>query len=30
VAEDHSGHVGSLGSPEKPLEAKRKRGLFGF
>jgi len=30
LAEDHSGHVGSLGTPEKPLEAKRKRGLFGF
>jgi len=30
VAEDHSGHQSSLGSPQRPLEVKRKRGLFGF
>lgn len=30
LAEDHSGHQGQLGSEQKPLEAKRKRGLFGL
>jgi len=25
VATDRSGHVGRLGSPEKPLEANRKK-----
>ncbi len=30
LAEDHSGHQGMLGRPERPLELKRKRGLFGF
>lgn len=30
LAEDHSGHQGQLGSEQRPLEAKRKRGLFGF
>ncbi len=30
VAEDYSGHQTSLGSEQKPLVAKRKRGLFGL
>lgn len=30
LAEDFSGHQGKLGSPEKPLEVKRKRRLFGL
>jgi hypothetical protein len=30
LAEDHSGHQGLLASPERPLEVRRKRGLFGL
>lgn len=30
LGEDHSGHQGRLGSPERPLELRRKRGLFGL
>jgi serine/threonine protein kinase len=30
LAEDHSGHQGNLGTEQRPLEAKRKRGLFGL
>lgn len=30
LAEDHSGHQGLLASPDRPVELRRKRGLFGL